>query len=170
MIKYRNSNNRGFTMIEIISVLIIMGVLASVVVQHVMDVNTDLIARAEIIKNQLRYAQSRAMNSDKSWYITFEPDGSDGYRYSLNETGATDNPIYLPGEGEGNVILSGGMSFQYEGSDITSPIYVCFSSKWGKPYTDTAGTVYQVGSRTINLVDAGGSRPVTVTENTGFIP
>ena len=138
MIKFCKRDNRGFTMIEIISVLIIMGVLATVVVQHVMDVNTDLVARAEVIKNQLRYAQSRAMNSDAFWYIKFEPDGSGGYRYSLNETGATGNPQYLPGEGSGYVTLPSKMSLQYEGSDIVSPIHICFSSKWGKPYTDTA--------------------------------
>jgi len=157
-------------MIEVISVLIIMGVLASVVVQHVMDVNADLVAKTELIKNQLRYAQSRAMNSDSFWYITFEPDGNGGFRYSLNETDATNNPIYLPGEGNGYVALPAGMSIQYGGSEITTPIHMNFSSKWGKPYTDAAGTEYQEGDRTIVLVDSGGSREITVTENTGFVP
>lgn len=170
MIKFCRHNNRGFTIIEIISVLIITGVLATVVVQHVMDVNTDLVATTEVIKNQLRYAQSRAMNSDAFWYITFEPDGSGGYKYSLNETGSAENPKYLPGEGSGYVTLPSKMSLQYGGSDITSPIYITFSSERGKPYTDAAGTAYQVGSRTISVVGAGISRPVTVTENTGFIP
>ena len=170
MIKFCRHNNRGFTIIEIISVLIITGVLATVVVQHVMDVNTDLVATTEVIKNQLRYAQSRAMNSDAFWYITFEPDGSGGYRYSLNETDATGNPMHLPGEGSGYVTLPSKMSLQYEGSDISSPVYINFSSRWGKPYTDVAGTAYQVGSRTISVVNAGGGRPITVIENTGFIP
>jgi len=163
-------HHAGFTMIEIISVLVIVGVLATVVVQHINDINADLVTKAELIKNQLRYAQSRAMNSDAFWYVTFEPDGSGGYRYSLNETGATSNPIYLPGEGNGYVTLPAGMSLQYGGSDITTPIHINFSSKWGKPHTDTAGTVYQTGNRTITLVDAGKSREITVTENTGFIP
>lgn len=170
MRRMSGKHDAGFTMIEIISVLIIIGVLATVVVQHIMDVNTDLVTKTELIKNHLRYAQSRAMNSDAFWYITFEPDGSGGFRYSMNKTGAAVNPKYLPGEGSGYVSLPSGMTLQYEGVDISTPVHVNFMSKWGKPYTDAEGTSYQTGNRTITVVDAGGSRDIIITENTGFIP
>ena len=62
----------GFTTIEVIAVLIIVGVIAAVVVSRFTGTSTYSVPSvAEQLKNHLRYAQTRAMNSNVIWGIHF---------------------------------------------------------------------------------------------------
>ena len=54
-------NQRGFSMIEMVIVLIVMAIMASYIMFRGTAGN-DLIAQAEILKSHLRYAQIKAMN------------------------------------------------------------------------------------------------------------
>jgi MSHA pilin protein MshC len=133
-------NEKGFTLIEIITVLVLVGVVSSIAIISTSTGNADLSASTDKLKVHLRYAQSRAMNSDTSWGIQFN-----GASYTLlKDMGGTNQPVVLPGESS----LSVSLPLSLAGS-------VKFDT-WGHP----------TGLSTIVL----GSASIVITPDTGFIP
>jgi MSHA pilin protein MshC len=142
--------NGGFTMIEIIAVLLIIGIVAAVAVSRMGDTSAyDLAAQLEALKGHLRYAQSRAMGSNSPWGINM---ASTTTYYLFQGTGST-TPVLLPGEDSTTVSLTA------KNSDLTinsAPQRITFDG-YGSP-----------GTTTITVTTSGGN--ITVTKNTGFIP
>lgn len=131
---------RGFTLVEILAVFLVIAVVAASVLFRQSTGSADLISSADRLKTHLRYAQSRSMNSDVIWGIVFS-----GGTYSLTRditgTLATEP---LPGEGTDTVSLP-----------VSVTGTVSFDS-WGRP----AG---------LSTIDIGGVN-VIITPETGFIP
>jgi MSHA pilin protein MshC len=151
-------NNHGFTWIELIVVMMILGIIGAVVASGLTSRDTELAARTEVIKTHLRYAQIRSMNSNTVWYIQF---GSN--TYSLYKSGDV-TPKLLPGSDSTAISLPGGMSINYGSPDIVS------FDDWGKPCINTADPpAAQAADRTITVSDSSGSRDIIITKNTGFI-
>lgn len=141
------SNSKGFTMIEIVAVLIILGIIAAVAISRGLSVN-DVTAQSEVetLKGHLRFAQSRAMNelSPVKWGIQ-----ANGSSYTLvrnlnGDNTTFDSPSHLPGESSAihTTTLSGA------GSGT-----VLFDD-WGNP--------------TVTVITFVG-RSISITPNTGFI-
>ena len=143
-------NNHGFTLIEIIAVLIVIGILASVtaVIFSSMDEH-NLATEVEILKSHLRFAQSRAMSDNVSWGIAFS-----GNSYTLQRNGimSTSN---LPNDNSSTHILKGEVT-------VNSTSAVTF---------DQFGSLIPLDTG-INIIlsDDDNSHTITVTPNTGFIP
>ena len=148
-------NNRGFTLIELISALLVIGIVAAVVVSRVGTSNNEVIARIEVVKSHLRYAQSRAMNSELIWGIRFN-----GSSYWLFKDSDITKKVTFPAEDSDTVTMPSGMSV---GTEIVS-----FDS-WGKPYTDASGTSLQTNDRTITFLPSLTNHAIIITKNTGFI-
>ncbi len=149
--------NRGFTLLEVVAVLIIMGIVSAIIVSRFVNDHVDLIEQTEVIKAHLRYAQTRAMNADTVWYIKFTNNTYSLYKHDdLNQK-------YLPGEDRTTKTLPDGISVGYGSSDIVS-----FDS-WGKPCTDDAGLTLQTTDRTLTISCGLDSRSIEITRNTGFI-
>jgi len=141
----------GFTMIEAIVVLVILGIFAAVVAVRMSDTSAyDLSSQVEVVKNHLRYAQIRAMNTDTVWGINF----TSATTYYLFQGVGSATPVLIPGEDSVTIDLTAKKS----GLTITPPTggRVTFDS-YGSP-----------GSATIAIATNGGT--ITVTQNTGFIP
>lgn len=154
----RKANRSGFTLVEIVAALLIMGIVAAVVIAKSMDMGTiSLNSQAEVVKSHIRYAQARAMNTNEVWGINFS-----GSEYSLFRNGNTADIVTIPGQENNTVALSGGAHFSSGG-------IISFDT-WGRPYTDAAGTVAQGGSRVISLALDSYSKDITITQRTGFIP
>jgi prepilin-type N-terminal cleavage/methylation domain-containing protein len=149
----------GFSLLEVIVVLLIMGIISAVVVSRLIYDNIDLIAQTEVIKSHMRYAQSRAMNTNAVWYIRFAGEST----YSLYKSG-DETPEYLPGEDDTTATLPSGITVNYGASQ-----FVSFDS-WGKPCTDGNGQSPQAADRIITVACSGESGTIVVTQNTGFIP
>lgn len=155
-VKKRNS---GFTLVELVTVIVIMSVLIAVVYAKFLDINPiNLSSEADVLKSHLRYAQSRAMNTNAVWGINI----SGSNQYSLFRDGSTANSVLLPGQDSLTLTLPAGISFSATG-------IISFDT-WGKPYTNAAGTASQVGSRVITLTLGSLSQSITITQNTGLIP
>ena len=149
--KTQVSKQGGFTLLEIVAVLVIIGLIAVVALAAAMEKSqVDIITQTEKIKVHLRYAQSRSMNSDKAYGIRFS-----GGSYQMFRDGDAGTPLMLPGENSTTVTLPEGVS--------SEDAVVSFDS-WGRPCTDAAGTERQEGERTL----AAGSG-ITIHENTGYI-
>lgn len=151
----------GLTLLEVIAVIALIGILSFVLIAQGRTSNTDLPARTRVLKAHLRYAQSRAMNTDTIWGIQIDTDNAT-YRL-FNSTDAGDRP--LPGEDTGPIDLS------TYGLSITSGDLIVTFDTWGRPCSDTAGGAPFDADQTITLADAGGKTgSITITRNTGFIP
>jgi MSHA pilin protein MshC len=152
-------NTHGFTFIEIIAVLVIIGIMSAVAVTIFSSLDKyKLISEVEILKTHLRYAQSRAMSDVAlSWEIVISED-EDGYLYTLQRNGdlisyPDDDLISypsLPNEDSATHRLQDGVTAS--SANITFDI-------WGSS-----------GAKTITLSTDDDSRNITVTANTGFIP
>lgn len=135
------NRDSGFTLVEIIAVLLLLGIVAAMVVAGGLGLgDTEEGAAADVLKTHLRYAQSRAMNGDQAWGILFTGSG-----YSLiRDPSGTPEPVRLPGESALTVRLpapvSGSVNFD----------------TWGRPS----------GLLSISL----GGRTITITPDTGFVP
>jgi prepilin-type N-terminal cleavage/methylation domain-containing protein len=143
-----NSPPKGFTLLEIIAVLLIFSILAGVVLIRV-NSPAELAGRAEVIKNHLRYAQSMAMLSNHVWGVRFEAD-----QYVLFEE---DEARLFPGE-ENPVPLK----------DLTaSPLTIGFDG-WGMPL-DLAANSPLGADALLRISDSESTLTVTISRDTGFV-
>jgi len=154
--------NSGFTLLEVILVLIIAAIISAIVIGRVSSTNTDLISRTELIKSHLRYAQSRAMNTNVVWGIR-----SQASTYWLFRDGNVNNKVILPGEDTDTIDLSA--------KGISLEQFILSFDSWGIPYKDaSASPSNQLKAGDIEAqitVSSGGEdKFITVTPNTGFIP
>jgi MSHA pilin protein MshC len=149
----RRCHCRGFTLIELIAVMVIMMVVLFVAAGRVYFGQTEQNTQVEMVKAHLRYAQAKAMADTVKWGIKFN-----GSTYWLFQEGAEDAPVRMIGSDGPTVAFPAGMSH--------SGVYGF--DDWGKPYRKTAlgwtahdGTALALGS---------GMGAVRLTKNTGFIP
>ena len=144
-------NHQGFTMIEVIAVLVIMGILAVVAAVKMSNTSDyDLGSQVEVVKGHLRLAQAKALSSGSPWGIHFA--NSTSY-YLFQGTGST-TPVIIPGEENATVNLVS----KKTKLTVTPPA-------GGRITFDQYGSP---GAATITINTNGGT--ITLTQNTGFIP
>jgi prepilin-type N-terminal cleavage/methylation domain-containing protein len=149
-----NINQRGFTMIEMVMVLIVMAIMASFFMMRATTDN-DLIAQTEILKSHLRYAQIKAMNDTDvfvpgGWGIHLPNNSS----YILYRNNVTANDI-LPGETAQTHALPSGVTVSTDCVNST-----CNFNEWGSPGSTTL---------TMTLTQGTSTRNISITRNTGFV-
>ena len=160
ILKDRCRNNKGFTLIEIIAVLIIIAIVAAVVLSRgTSTAEVDLKAKAEVIKGHIRFVQMRAMNADVSAGAPLGCKSSFGIsiganNYFLFRDCLKSQPVILPGA-DSTVVSVPGMNLVP--SDVT------FDS-WGRPCTD-AGLLGTPSAG--NDIDLG--QGIVIKKNTGFV-
>ena len=145
MITERLKNNSGFTLIETISVLLIIAIISAVLLTRTTMTN-EATLRAEIdtLKAHLRYAQTLAMNDVPpiQWGIEVKESS-----YKLVKNPNDDNTSFsLPNES----------SQKHDFPSITATPATVWFDDWGSPSGDLSLTL--------------GGKTITITPNTGFIP
>lgn len=166
----RYANNRsGFTLIEVIAVLVIAVIISAVIVSRSGSSSTDLVSQTEILKTHLRYVQTMSMSaSDLSSYYGIKCE--DGVYWMFK--GTESNIIILPDDqryinNEDKLDLS-------EKNIAIDTAFTVFFDQRGIPYTS-----YPDEPLTSNLsIDVkkppgGETAPyerITITPLTGFIP
>jgi len=146
---------RGFTLIEAVAVLILIGILAAVAIARVTDNDADERAAENKLKVHLRHAQARAMNSDTPWGVE-----ATGGSYSLLRIDDDGNTVAanFPGE-EGAIDFPSGISATFK----------VFFDGWGRPHSDvpSVDTAIDETDETITINIGSG---ISITPETGFIP
>jgi prepilin-type N-terminal cleavage/methylation domain-containing protein len=152
----------GFTIIEIIAVLIVLSIVSAYAVGRDVFKGASLPIRSELLKTHLRYAQSRAITSNIFWGIQTNIGGSAYWMFKYD--GAL-TKIRLPDEPADDVDLSA------DGVAISPGTYT-FDAR-GIPYKTTAadnppGAVLAADTA-ITVTKGSDSATITITKNTGFI-
>jgi len=160
-------NAKGFTLIETIAVLIVLGILSAVVISRVTSTaEVNLKAQTEVLKSHIRYAQFRAMNMKSNDPAATGCNASfgigiSGNTYFMFRDCDTGNKVILPGA-SGDTITLPSVTLN------PSSAFMTFDD-WGRPCSDLLGTTQAAGS--ITLSSAGVSdETITITNNTGFVP
>jgi prepilin-type N-terminal cleavage/methylation domain-containing protein len=153
-------DNRGFTLIEVVAVLIITAIIAAVVLSRGYDRSVDVSVAAEVLKNHIRFAQASAIKFNEPWSVSAT--GSN-FAVRKNDTNLTASTVNLPGEGESTVNIS----TKYK-VNMTTTLY--FDGK-GRPYTTYPGAPITATTPPVPVMATGGSTTVNIiiTPDTGFI-
>ena len=161
-------NTRGFTMIEIIAVLVILGFLAftAVAVLYQPD-KVEVPTRLEVLKSHIRFAQAAALNSSNVWGI--EAATSTTYvLFKILDDGVSTENKNFPGEQSVTVTLPAGFT-------VSSPAAgnVIFFDTWGVPYVGTSRTMptsRASADLVFTLTKGSESKTATIKKNTGYLP
>ena len=159
---------KGFTLIEAIAILIVLGILAAIAFSRMTTGDISLRAQAEALKSHIRYAQLRAMNADAD--TTTNPNcessfgiSTSGTAYFLFKNCDTTSRVILPGAENDSISLPSGMTLNATATNVTF-------DKWGEPCLDLNGTNLATANIGLTLSYAGQPEPITITKNTGFVP
>jgi prepilin-type N-terminal cleavage/methylation domain-containing protein len=158
-----NRNNHGFTIVEIVVVLVLISIIAAAVFTR--SITTDqinFVGQVEKIRNQIRYAQSLAMKRNETWGI--KCDGNYYWLFNWKKIFDDKIAIKLPGEVNDKIHLSD--------LGITMNGYTLFFKKYGDPYqTSPNSPITTAAPLNINIasIDASQSMTLGITPNTGLL-
>ncbi|MEE4262603.1 MAG: type II secretion system protein [Desulfobacteraceae bacterium] len=162
MPKRINTNNRGFTIIEIIVVLVLISIIAATTFQR--SISTDQInfrSQFDKIQNQVRYPQSMAMKRSEWWGFSCDTNTNTYWIFSATTQTATPIQRFLPGQQEISILLSD--------LGITMDGFTVIFDPYGRPYSPDVNTPLSAGL-VVDLTDSGSeSRSFTIVPETGLI-
>jgi prepilin-type N-terminal cleavage/methylation domain-containing protein len=149
-----NKGMRGFTTVEVITVLVIISILSAVAVTRIVTPRSfSLAAEADIVKTHLRYVHFRALSDVGTWGVSFA-----GSSYTVMRDGSIAG-YRLPNEDSPTHTFPSG---------ITTTEAVVTFDEWGTPVDGARNPV--MSDITVHISGGGETVPVTVTKGTGFVP
>ena len=145
----RFSSRTGFTLVELLLVIVILGILSITAVTRMNLSQKDLESVAKTLRSNLQFTQDLAMTQ--------------GTTYGFRSTGVTSYEIYegAPGNPAKNPLTRGDLVVNIAPVQFVGLVPSVAFSKSGQP---TAA-----GDTSILLTDGGGTRTITVQANTGFV-
>lgn len=152
----------GFTLVEIVVVLAVLGILAISVLNRFEPKNLQALAEADALRAVLRYAQARAMADVYTWGVQFSASG-----YTLFSNNPSQTHPVLAGQGTSTHTLASGVTLRGPGVILFDwrgePVSTAITSPGGSA---TVVSVYQ----NVLVTESNASETVTVTPYTGFVP
>ena len=150
------TNERGFTIIEVVAVLILISIASVVIISRMVNIQSiDLGAQMDKVQTHIRYAQTMAMKrSDTIWGI--KCDGTDYWLFKTNDPDTGSNQVQFLGENSNKVPMP------------SMDAFILFFDKYGVPYTaytDESDNTRVSASLLIQI----GSETLKITPETGFV-
>jgi prepilin-type N-terminal cleavage/methylation domain-containing protein len=158
-----HKNENGFTILEVIAVLVILGILTAVAVSRVVNVGPELSIGADTLRMHLRYSQTVAMNYNPIatgvpviWGIS-----GNANSYWLFQGTNTANYMRLP---EDEKYINADKTINLPAKKISlSGNFTVFFDDHGIPYSpDSATPLANNLTFTVNPL-TGGATPITIT-------
>lgn len=146
-------------MIELLTVMVLVGILGAAAVSALPDSDIDLESEAENLSAHLRYAQIQAQTDTYQWRLVF----TDSSTYQIG-------PVVIPGPGFTPRIVPGSNGMQgtlIDGVTIPAGTLIRFDS-WGRPVSD-AGVRF-TADQTITLSARTQTQSITIKPETGLVP
>jgi MSHA pilin protein MshC len=165
-------NKNGFTIIEIVAVLVILGILTAVAVPRFSSNQNNLITATDTLTSHLRLAQANAMSTSAGtgsvWGVSFTST-TQYYLFYCAAAGANCNTVAINQyvfPGADGII----MDLAPKRVQVTNGALVLAFNRFGTPYTDAALTAILAGQLTLTLQDNNGiTRTINITPQTGMI-
>jgi MSHA pilin protein MshC len=161
----------GFTIVEIVVVLLLMSILAATVIgRSITSSDLDLNSATDKIRNQIRYAQSQAMKrTDSVWGIQSDISaGIKEYWMFRADSNGTEE-VRIPGGDYGATGTR--ISFDNLGADLNS--FTIVFDWLGRPYNGQTGGVANnpivAADNPKVTVTKGETRLINITPETGLI-
>ena len=166
-------NTDGFSLVEVIAVLVIVVIVSTLIISQSGSFSADLISQTDILRTHLRHAQALGMTGsdangifgikcDTSYYWMFKGNDPD-----LNIIRLPDDPRYIDNNNKLDLT---------EKKIAVGTAFTVFFDERGIPYSsytsEAANTPY-ADDLLIQVTPAGEASPVetiTVTQHTGVIP
>ncbi len=169
------SKKNGFTLLEVVATLVIMGIITVVTVSLLSSNQYKLVAARDALVSHLRLAQARAMNTSinsgdtSEWGVRFISTTQYHLFYcaaasTCDPTAAANQQAFL---GADSIIVNITNSVQ-----LTNGALVLAFDRFGTPYTNAAlTTATKLASQlTLTLKDNNGNtRTINITPETGMI-
>lgn len=151
----------GFTLIEVITVLIVLGVVSVLIANRVKYTDPGPAARLSELRSQLRYVQLEAMKTGQA--LGLACDGTNYWAYTVsNSTSGSYSKLLLPGESSPTVKLSA--------KDMGAGAFNHSFDANGIPYSGAPPTPAKLAaSTTVTVTVRGASATLTLIPETGFI-
>jgi MSHA pilin protein MshC len=175
-------DRKGFTLIELVMVLVLIGIMAAVVIPRLGTMTTtNAAAFTDKLRTDIRYAQNLAMTRGKRTRVYFNGTGpapvtapAQGYTVGIDNSGAGNCSAFLlasdpAGGGNMLVTLNAGM---YAGISIPAPSITCLEyDSLGRPYTCSVGACGTVPLAATMTADVNGNATmrVSVSIQTGAV-
>lgn len=151
------SAQRGFTLVELVLVMVLLGVIAAVAGVRWSDAGTNLGPQADRLASDIRYAQSLAMTHGQHFCINL---AAASYQVTTNPNCTT--LAALPTEQTNPVPLAAGVAL------ATTNAVLNFDTL-GRPFSDAAGTTQLAAVAVITLTAGTNVTTVRVTPGTGRV-
>jgi MSHA pilin protein MshC len=165
---------KGFTLLEIIAILVILGILAVVVVSRTTSMNAEVYTGADTLKTHLRYAQTVAMNKDPNVVggftvagISYDAGANQYWLFSGVNPSA--NIMLLPDDAR-FTDASRKINLNDKKIRFDRGFTIYFNNR-GIPYVSYPLALLMTDfTVTVSGLSGGATRVVQITPETGFIP
>jgi MSHA pilin protein MshC len=175
-------NQKGFTLIELVMVIILLGIVAVFIAPRLPNVTTtNAGAFVDKLRADIRYAQNLAMTRNRRTRVYFNGTGpapvtapGQGYTVGIDNSGASDCSVFALASdpsGGGNLLVTLGAG-SYTGITVPAPSSTCLEyDSLGRPYTCGAGACSTVPLAATMTADVNGDATmrVSVTIETGAV-
>ncbi len=167
-IVYRPSRSSGFTLIELIAVIVILAVLAAMFVPRAPNkAAMTLTGRAAQLASDLRYVQALSMTNGQRYCLTLTPSSPyTGYSMTTAASGCVTTIAHPGNLSQPIPICSGATSATCLTATGLPNGYLQFDGL-GQPYT--AATTALAANAVLTLADDGQTQVVTVSPVTGRV-